>query len=353
ERHSEDPFALGHAIEELALASNADPEERARLLVEAAQTALAAGDAREAARRSEIAARLAPTHADAQLLKHTLAYRRGGAGDAEQARLTILALRGIVGELSPEQEELRSFLLAEALDVVPEEGSGLEELESVLARLGPRPLIALGVAERAARAKDFQRAQRFYERALSGDFRDLRNRAEAALNAATTARALGELELALVLAESAARDPKHQSEAAALIEQLRTQGSGPPPASLQEPPEVLTRRSFMPQGDDSAASAAGRPDPVVEIARPVRPGRELAHTMKSKTGHELLLQASETDSAESDVAADNAREHGAPLEHAETAAESEHAESEHAESELAESSERAAQRLARGSHTRD
>ncbi len=280
ERHSEDPFALGQAIEALALASDEPPEQRARLLVEAAQIALAAGDSKEATRRVQIAARLSPTDPEAQLMKHSLEYRQRGGGDAEKSRLMVAELRGLEGELSVEQQELRGFLLAEGLDAASDEGMGLQELESLLAEIGPRPLLALGIAERALSGKEYERAQRFFERALAGDLRELRSEAEVALRAAETAEALEQDERALAYAEAAAGDASLRERANALAQRVR-QRSAPARAEPElDELDAPTRRSSSPPGGGRGEDGVRSP-PRVEVSRG-RIERERARTLKSE-----------------------------------------------------------------------
>lgn len=289
ERLSEDPFALGHAIEEMALASDDGPEVRAALLVEAAQTALAAGDSKEAARRAEIAARLAPGDPNAQLLKHTLGYRRRGVGDAEKSRLIVAELRGLEGELSEAQEELRGFLLGEALDVSLEPGAGLLELERLTSRIGPRPLLALGIAERAFAAGDYQRSQHFFERALAGDLQDLRKESEVRLQAAEAARALGHHELALALAEAAASDAAVRPRVADLIDDVRRKlAESQAVLAASGDAAAMTRRSTGTPRAPREPSESSRPPPVEVTQTTAAAARSLAETLKSEIPDELL-----------------------------------------------------------------
>jgi hypothetical protein len=301
ERRSEDPFALGHAVEELALGSDEGPERRAALLVEAAQIALAAGDQKQATRRVSIATRLAPGNPEAQLMKQSFDYRERGVGDADTARLVVAELRGLEGELSEEQEELRGFLLAEALDVSLGAGAGLDELEGIVGRLGPRPLLALGIAERALAKQEYERAQRFFERALAGDLKGLRRQSAAALSAATTARALGNQELALAFAETAGRDPELREQVAELVASVHQSLADEKAPAAQEPePEMgaPTRRSSAPV----LGAASDRPTPEVEVRHALSAARQRAHTLKSEPLS--IAEAAEAGSAEASSAAE-------------------------------------------------
>jgi hypothetical protein len=106
---------LGRALEQLS--SIADDEgARCDLLVEAAQAAARAQDARTAVQRAQRAAKLAPKRASAQLYARGLEYRVRGAGSPEDARQTIEELGHVEGQLGADDAALQAFLLAEAFD---------------------------------------------------------------------------------------------------------------------------------------------------------------------------------------------------------------------------------------------
>src|SRR5690606_18438914 len=86
-----------------------------------------------------------------------------------------------LAHLSPEQTELAAFLRAEALDLCAGANAGRVELERAEAAVGPRPLIALGIAERLSAAGALLRGLAYYDVALGGDLLGLRRRAEAAV----------------------------------------------------------------------------------------------------------------------------------------------------------------------------
>ena len=64
-------------------------------------------------------ARILPGLADAELLARHLEYLLRGVGNEEEARTTVSALSHLESNLSSEQAELRSFLLAEASTTRP------------------------------------------------------------------------------------------------------------------------------------------------------------------------------------------------------------------------------------------
>ena len=120
------------------------------MLLEAAQAAARAGDPALALDRAQRAADATPDRAMPQLLARGLEYRVRGAGAPDEARRTIEELKRISEPLGRDDDALRAFLLAEALDVVKGGGAGMRELEGTRAVIGEHPLLGLGMAERFA-----------------------------------------------------------------------------------------------------------------------------------------------------------------------------------------------------------
>jgi tetratricopeptide (TPR) repeat protein len=178
---------LGNALEAIAAGDSVDDASRADLLVEGARAAARAGDAELALDRAQRAAAAAPARATPQLLARGLEYRLRGAGTAEDAERTVEDLRGIQEPLGVEDEALRAFLLAEALDVVSGGAAGLRELEMARASVGDHPLVALGLAERLAAQGQLPAAVDAYRIALGGPFLDLRKPGSVAVAAADAA----------------------------------------------------------------------------------------------------------------------------------------------------------------------
>lgn len=268
ERRRESPLALAEALEELAEVSSGLPEQRASLLVEAAQASLAGGAMDEALARAERATELCPTLASAQLLFRSLAYRRRGPPTGAEAARAVDEL-AVLTDLAPADGELLAFLLAESLDSIAASEAALRELEDAEQALGARPLIALALAERLARAEKFAEALPYFDLALGGDLRGLRPRARVALLAAEAARSHGERERAAGYLEIAAEDPEYREQAAALGLELQAKRSAAPGeprfrpsldpgvlVSFDRPPALSGRYSARPETDEERPLAA-------------------------------------------------------------------------------------------------
>jgi tetratricopeptide (TPR) repeat protein len=181
---------LGDALDALARAG-IDARARVDSLLEAAVAASRARDPVRAIERARRAALLAGDRATPPLLAQALEYRLRGPGDAEQARRTVAELSRMGEPLGRDDEALRSFLVAEALDVVHDDGAGMRELEATRAVIGDHPLLAVGVAERLATKGDHAEALREYRVALSGSLLDLRRPGAVAMAAAEVATRSG------------------------------------------------------------------------------------------------------------------------------------------------------------------
>jgi len=173
---------LGAALEQLA--AECPPSAQGRLLVDAALASARAGDLDSALNRAKHAAEATPEQATPQLLARGLEYRRRGAGRVEEARQTLAQLSRIEGPMGGDDAALRSFLLAEALDVVQGPGAGLEELEAARSLVGTHPLVGLGLAERFAVRGETDAAIEAFGVALSGPLLGLRSSGTVALAAA-------------------------------------------------------------------------------------------------------------------------------------------------------------------------
>lgn len=232
ERRRQNQHGLAEALDDLATVSTLPPAGRASLLVEAARTSLASGDREAALAQALRAARIAPEATEAQLIARYLEYlMRGGPGSPEDARLTATELRAITGELSVEQADLRAFLTAEALDQAIGGKAGLRELVRSRSELGDTPLVALGMAERLEQDEPAQ-ALPLFERALSSDLRDLRQKSQVSLMAARAARRLNEAERALGYLDAALGDPTTRDAAIELtieLSSLRARDRSSPP----------------------------------------------------------------------------------------------------------------------------
>ncbi len=220
ERAAGEPRGLADALDELAIASMAPADRRAELLVEASRASLEANDETAALERVQRAARIAPHSAPAQLLARELEYRVRGTGTPQEATQTIEDLRRISGTVPSAQVPLHAFLLAEALDVIHGNNAGMRELSARHAELGAAPLIALGMAERLARAANYAAAVPFFEVALGGDLLGLRRRGSVALAAADAAQKLDEPERAAKFLHEATLDASSAAAARQRLTQL-------------------------------------------------------------------------------------------------------------------------------------
>jgi tetratricopeptide (TPR) repeat protein len=240
---------LGDALDSLAGTDGADPRTRSDLLLEASHAAARTGDSMRALDRARRAAAASPDRGTPQLLARGLEYRFRGAGDPAEARHTIEELARIREPLGQDDEALRAFLLAEALDVVQGGSAGFKELEATNAIIGAHPLIALGFAERFVGLGQYPEAVESYLIALSGSLLELRNRGRTALAAADAA-------------ERAARydDAEWFLEIASGHEDTQTDAKGRR-ARLSE--TVARARSVAPPAvEEAVATSSGRPPPT-------------------------------------------------------------------------------------------
>lgn len=251
------------ALEELSVVSKEPAAERVKFLHEASEIALERlGDLDRALALAERGARMAPSHVPLQLFARMLQYRkRGGVGSRQEALYTITELRSMPPASgdepasgrgpstwsSPEQAEIRAFLLAEALSKRSGGNNGLKELRDVEAQYGALPLVDLAIGERLSGsdvAEDRQAAIAYFERALTGDFRGLRSRDQVALDAAVLALKSGQPERARALAAQV--DPRGEFGSSA-AELLGSVGMTSLPATkkLGESAPVFTRSGTM------------------------------------------------------------------------------------------------------------
>ncbi len=214
---AQDPAELGNALAELARVSVEEPRLRSDMLVEAAQAAARSGNSETALLRARDAARLAPDSASTQLFARGLEYRLRGAGTRDEALATIASLDRLVGPgvapLEPEDLALRAFLLAEAEDAARGVGAGEATLRQCLAQVGPQPLVALGLAERAAKANRHEEAYRFYTEAVYGNLLGLRRPGRVAMAAAASASIAGDVSSTHRFLNEAAKDSETRIEA--------------------------------------------------------------------------------------------------------------------------------------------
>jgi tetratricopeptide (TPR) repeat protein len=217
-RIAQEPIELGNALVELARVSVEEPRVRSDLLVEAAQAAARAGDTDRSLARAREAAKLAPDSASTQLFARGLEYRVRGAGTKDEALATIAALQRLAdpeagAAFEPEDMALGAFLLAEAEDVAHGLGTGEASLKQALTQVGPQPLVALGLAERAAANGRHEVAYRFYTEAVYGNLLGLRRPGRVAMAAAESASLARDMASTQRFLNEAAKDPETRLEA--------------------------------------------------------------------------------------------------------------------------------------------
>jgi tetratricopeptide (TPR) repeat protein len=178
---------LASSLDDLASLGHLSAESQSRILVEAALASARSGDRDRALDLAQRAASTDPRHATAQLLARGLEYRMRGPGTPEDARATLEALSQVDQPVGADDAALRSFLVAEARDVLGGGAAGMSELEAARAALGVHPLIAVGLAERFASQGNLDAAVDAYHASFTGPLLGLRAPGTTALSAADAA----------------------------------------------------------------------------------------------------------------------------------------------------------------------
>lgn len=206
--------ALGRTSElgdtlELYAESLADGDPRKTVaLLQASQCAARTDNMYLALNRAERASAVEDPAPEAILLTAALEYRLRGAGTPDEARAMAERLAALETQLGPEDAALRSFLLAEAFDVMEGHGAGYRELLLAKDELGPSALLHVGLAERHAKRFQFEEALRHFELAQEGELYGMRRAGELALAAADAAFRLHEMARGWEHLERAFQDPK-------------------------------------------------------------------------------------------------------------------------------------------------
>lgn len=211
---------LVHALAHRAYSDPNSPVDGMAYLREAATLADSLGYIEEACEVAKSAVAWDPNDVGAQLQLATLLYRLRDRDGDEHAEEIVSALRKLPPQNRPEDEEMRAFLLAEALDATYGTGTGNDELVRAHGRVGDRPLIALGIAERLVLAGDNTAALTLFEHAIAGDLRGLRQQALVCLEAARLARSEGQPALALRWLQRASNETNCPSSAKELASEL-------------------------------------------------------------------------------------------------------------------------------------
>jgi tetratricopeptide (TPR) repeat protein len=237
---------LGSALEDLAGTAGLEAWLRAEALVEASDAAGRLGREHLALDRARRAAEVAPERAATQIVARSLEYRLRGAGTPDEALTTLAQLDAIAEELSAEDAAVVAFLRAEALDVVPTEGSSLIVLRDAAGH-STHPLLSLGLAERLLATGDAGNALVEFEVALTGDLAGFRDRGRVALAAADAALRAGREPQALAFLEDAALSPTVRTTAMLKAAEIaRSHGD------LAETRRILSDLAARVAGDDRA-----------------------------------------------------------------------------------------------------
>ncbi|MEP7125827.1 MAG: hypothetical protein ABJE95_33155, partial [Byssovorax sp.] len=240
-RRRGDGRALSDALDRLSTSSRAPSEQRAAILLDASRAASAIGDDTAALERARRAAKLVPTSPDAVLEARRLEYRAFGTGTPREAQAAVDELGRIAGRLEAPHVELHVFLLAEELDVIQGGGAGMRELSRRHAEVGPLPLIALGMAERLVRGKNFDAALPLFDLALAGDLQGVRPRGRVAIAAAEAAASALDHDAAARLLAVAAGEP--ETRVVAQRRQLELQAAAGEPEAARGALEALIKQS--------------------------------------------------------------------------------------------------------------
>ncbi len=252
ERDGENEPRLARALEELGAVEDQPPADRARALLEASNLWRRLGDDERACQCARSAASWVPEDAEAQILASYLEYRRRGPRSRDEARATLDRLSPIIENMNADQLDLAGFLLAEAVDIVEGSDAGLARLLALRERLGPSPLLSVGLAERLARGPSPREALEHFDAALlGGDLRGLRKPSRLALDAAHAASRSDLFGLVHRYAKLAEADPELAEAAARLREELPSASSPsvPPSQAPKSSPSVAAgpvtvRRGF-------------------------------------------------------------------------------------------------------------
>ena len=240
-RRRGDGRALSDALDRLSTSSRAPAEQRSVIFLDAARAASAIGDDTAALARARHAAKLAPMSPDAVLEARRLEYRAGGTGTPREAQSAVDELSRVAGRLEPSHVALHAFLLAEALDAIQGGGAGMRELSRRHAEVGALPLIALGMAERLVRGKNFEAALPLFDLALAGELQGVRPRGRVALTAAEAAASTLDHEAAARLLAIASSEP--DTRVVALRRQLELQAAAGEPEAARGALEALVKQS--------------------------------------------------------------------------------------------------------------
>ncbi len=261
ERRRGDPQAIEVALVHLAQTEGTSPSRAKEAWVEAAHLAQRNGRTERALELWVTAAERHPNDPSIQIGYAAALHRTGRFSDPMTARVVLPFLAEQVQPQSREQEIAKAFLLSEALSAMGQQARAMDVLLAAHASLSPCPLLALSLAQGAAREQDHDRAVMLFAEARAGDWLGFHSDASAGLLAARALLELGEREAGLEWLEAALADPATRPDALILRGELRRDS-----AQRQSPLQsALAHAPVQPIGVEAREEA--RPDPVPE--RPV------------------------------------------------------------------------------------
>ncbi|HMA91877.1 MAG TPA: hypothetical protein VKP30_04280, partial [Polyangiaceae bacterium] len=303
ERRSEDRRELCSALAAFAFVSTKAPGARAKLLIEAASIAEELGDVEGALVYYRAAVGTQRSSPVARLRLATLMVRMRRHHTEDQAKLLLELTAGLEASVDEEQRELAVFLHAEALTAVGSPAEAVLRLEEAENRIGPRPLIALALAEQAVRQEKAAQALGYFAAALGGDWHGLRRIGDVSLIAARAAATANDIQLALEWLGPALQDPEIRPEALVLREELCGAAEG---VELGEQELAVTATGLQQKGpseqaleaEGTASDASVLPNATVSESASIEPA---AVADSAGIGFDLV-QAVELTAAAVDVA---------------------------------------------------
>lgn len=256
-RQAGEGLPLVHALAHVAYGDPSSPAQGMAYLQEATALADRLGFCNEALECARSAVAWDPNDAGAQLQLATILYKLRDRDGDDHAEEIVSALRNLPVQNHPEQEELRAFLLSEALDAAYGTGTGTDELLRAHAHFGNRPLLALGIAERLVLSGDDNSAIPLFDVAINGDLRGLRTLATVCLEGARVARNQHQLAVALRWLQKAigeANCPSAARELSARVQAELDESRKTEVADSDEDRANVSAPSNVPNPSDAAAS---------------------------------------------------------------------------------------------------
>ncbi len=249
-RASGDKDGIYSAIVRLCDLLVGDHERHGRLLLEAAQLALAKKRLNDAQRCADQALRLIPDVAEAKLLVARIRAQNGALSTTLQAEEMTRLLSGTESFASATDREMAAFLRAKSLILSGHVHQAQQLLEAAIEDQGERPLLC-GLLSETLEGED-ERALRLIDVALGGQCHGFFSEGDLLLRAGALAQNLGDFDRARGLISAVADDDPLRVRAARALEELsfartrkqrkeREQGVEEGDSSQEEDTEVRVR----------------------------------------------------------------------------------------------------------------